>query len=237
MSARHVSVARAGLLAVAALLLSAGVTHAQEVPPALGHSAPGPAARETSGATAAPEATPTAPPAAVEEMIERGAYLVKIGGCNDCHTPHVAGPAGLEPDQERMLSGHPEDLDMPPPPALPPGPWRTLGSETRTAFAGPWGVSYARNLTPDDETGIGSWSEEDFTEAMRNGRHRGGDRPILPPMPWQNVARLTDDDLRSLYRYLTSIPPIRNRVPDPVVAGRKGDAVTPPAAGTRAAAR
>lgn len=151
-------------------------------------------------------------------MIERGAYLAWIGGCNDCHTPLKQGPNGSEPDVDRMLSGHPEAVQMPPPPTLPAGPWTTLASATNTAFAGPWGVSFATNLTPDRDTGIGAWSEKVFVEAMRTGRHRATERPILPPMPWRNVARLTDDDLRSLYRYLASIPPIVNRVPEPLIA-------------------
>lgn len=147
------------MLGVTLTLLASSVAWAawaQEISPALGHSAPAPAPQEpTSGATAAPVATPTPPPAAVEEMIERGAYLARIGGCNDCHTPHVRGPHGVEPDATRLLSGHPQDLALPAP-KPPDGPWRMLTSESRTAFAGPWGVSYARNLTPDRETGIGS---------------------------------------------------------------------------------
>ena len=90
-----------------------------------------------------------------DPSVQRGRYLVTIGGCNDCHTPHVRGPHGVEPDATRLLSGHPQDLALPAP-KPPDGPWRMLTSESRTAFAGPWGVSYARNLTPDRETGIGS---------------------------------------------------------------------------------
>lgn len=189
-----------------------------EISPALGRQTPPPVPPEAS--VAAPAATPAAavPPAAVEGMIERGAYLVRLGGCNDCHTPLKNGPNGPEPDLDRMLSGHPADLKMPPPPKLPPGPWTSLSSETNTAFAGPWGVTYASNLTPDKTTGIGSWSETSFVESLRAGKVHGGERPILPPMPWRNVARLTDDDLRSVYRYLTSLPPIENRVPAAEVA-------------------
>jgi len=109
---------------------------------------------------------------------------------------------------------------MPPPPKLPEGPWNSLASATNTAFAGPWGVSYASNLTPDKDTGMGAWTERIFVETMRTGKHRGDARPILPPMPWPNVARLTDDDLGSMYRYLTSIPAIKNRVPDAEVAAK-----------------
>src|SRR5437870_2909027 len=85
-----------------------------------------------------------------EKQLARGAYLVTIGGCNDCHTPLKMGPKGPEPDRDRMLSGHPQSLVMTPPPKQAPnGPWMWSGAVTNTAFAGPWGISYARNLTPD----------------------------------------------------------------------------------------
>ena len=152
------------------------------------------------------------------ERIRRGEYLVTIGSCNDCHTPLKMGPNGPEPDMSRMLSGHPEKLVMPPAPKLGDGPWMWSGAATNTAFAGPWGVSYARNLTPDNLTGIGIWTEEMFIKTLRSGRHWGVARPILPPMPWQNVAHMTDEDLKSVYAYLRSIKPVRNQVPDAVLA-------------------
>jgi hypothetical protein len=128
------------------------------------------------------------------------------------------GPNGPEPDRTRMLSGHPESLVMPPPPKLPKGPWVWTAAGTNTAFAGPWGVSYAANLTPDRVTGIGIWNEETFIKTIRTGRHWGVSRPILPPMPWQNVRGLTDDDLKAVYAYLRSIPAVKNQVPDAIVA-------------------
>ena len=150
--------------------------------------------------------------------VERGRYIATTAGCNDCHTPLKMGPNGPEPDMSRLLSGHPEGLVMPPPPKLPDGPWQWLGAGTSTAFAGPWGVSYALNLTPDQNTGLGIWTEDMFVKAMRTGKHMGQSRPILPPMPWQNVAQMTDADLKALYAYLRSIPAIKNRVPDAVIA-------------------
>lgn len=155
--------------------------------------------------------------AAMKARVARGAYLVNIGGCNDCHTPFKMGPHGAEPDRSRLLSGHPESLKMPAPPK-PNGPWLWSGAATNTAFAGPWGVSYAANLTPDRLTGIGTWNEDTFIKTIRTGRHWGVSRPILPPMPWQNVRGLTDDDLKAVYAYLRSIRPIKNQVPDAIVA-------------------
>lgn len=155
--------------------------------------------------------------AAQKARVARGAYLVTIGGCNDCHTPLKMGPKGPEPDLSRMLSGHPGHVVMPEAPS-PKGPWVWSGAGTNTAFAGPWGVSFARNLTPDQVTGIGIWSEEMFMKTIRSGRHWSVGRPILPPMPWFNYAKMTDEDLKSVYAYLRSIPPVKNDVPDAILA-------------------
>lgn len=155
--------------------------------------------------------------------IERGAYLVRTMGCNDCHTPWKMGPRGPAPDMSRALTGHPADLVMPPPPKLPEGPWTWVGAATNTAFAGPWGVSFSANLTPDPETGLGKWTEEMFIQTMKTGRHEGKGRPLLPPMPYFVVAELTDTSIRDLFAYLQSLPPVHNRVPapvDPPEAGR-----------------
>jgi mono/diheme cytochrome c family protein len=160
-------------------------------------------------------------PSAVEvkrAQVARGEYLVTIGGCNDCHTPLRMGPRGPEPDTSRALSGHPQDVPMPAAPKLPNGPWLWTGAATNTAFAGPWGVSYARNLTPDEVTGIGVWSEATFMKTIRTGKHWGVGRPILPPMPWSNYAKMSDEDLRAVYAYLRTLKPVRNEVPEAIVA-------------------
>jgi len=164
--------------------------------------------------TGEPSASAPAP-----SPVDRGAYLVKIAACNDCHTPWVNGPNGPEPDMTRMLSGHPENMPMAPPPALDPSTgWMWAGAATNTAFAGPWGVSYAINLTPDQNTGLGIWTEDMFVRAIREGKHMATSRPILPPMPWPMYRNMTDDDLKAVYAYLRSIPPVTNHVPDAVVA-------------------
>jgi len=152
--------------------------------------------------------------ASAASRVERGKYLVTIAGCNDCHTPWKMGSNGIpEPDMSRMLSGHPEGMKMPPPPA-PSGPWLASFAATQTAFAGPWGVTYAMNLTPDQNTGIGIWTEEMFIKTFRTGKHFGTSRPIQPPMPWYWMAKATDEDLKSIYAYLRTIPPVINHVPD-----------------------
>jgi hypothetical protein len=147
--------------------------------------------------------------------VERGKYLVNFGSCNDCHTPMVMGPNGPGPDTTRLLSGHPQDMLMPPAPTL-EGPWMAAASSTLTAWSGPWGVSFTANLTPDKETGLGKWTAEDFIATIRNGRHMGRGRPLLPPMPYQYVSTLTDADLRNVFAYLQSLPAISNRVPEPI---------------------
>jgi hypothetical protein len=148
------------------------------------------------------------------DRLARGKYLVTFGGCNDCHTPLKLTPKGPVPDMERMLSGHPHDTKLPLP-ELKPGPW-FAATAGMTAWTGPWGITYAANLTPDTNTGLGIWTEDMFLTAMRTGRHMGAGRQILPPMPWQNLAALNDDDLKAIYAYLRTIPAIRNEVPTPV---------------------
>jgi hypothetical protein len=150
-----------------------------------------------------------------EEQIQRGRYLVMAGGCNDCHTPWVFDEAlGMpRPDMSRMLSGHPHGG---------PDPEGTVGAHdigligpTFTSFALPFGVMYSANLTPDMDTGIGSWTEQMFLDIFRKGRHLGGDgRGVLPPMPWLWIRNMTDDDFKAVYAYLQSIPPISNAVPE-----------------------
>jgi hypothetical protein len=139
---------------------------------------------------------------------------VVIGGCHDCHTPLKVGPNGPVPDMTRMLSGHPEQFEVPKAPPL-PAPWLMIAVGSRTGFAGPWGTSFAANLTPDPETGLGDWTEQNFIETMRSGRHMGRGRQILPPMPWQVVGQHTDAELRAIWAYLRRVPPIRNQVPAP----------------------
>lgn len=148
------------------------------------------------------------------KLIARGKYLASFGDCMACHTPWKMGANGPEPDMARMFSGHPKETKLPPP-DLKPGPW-DAATAGMTAWAGPWGISYAANITPDTNTGIGIWTEEMFINAMRTGKHMGAGRPILPPMPWQASANLTDDDLKALFAFLRSVPPIVNHVPEPL---------------------
>jgi hypothetical protein len=128
--------------------------------------------------------------------VRRGEQLVAREGCNDCHTPLKTGPRGPVPDTSRLLSGHPEELEVP-----------------TTAFEAPWGTAFAANLTPDRETGLGNWTERNFIEAMRTGRHPGTGRALA--RHWPTASKRTDAELGAIYLYLLSIPAIRNQVPPP----------------------
>lgn len=154
-----------------------------------------------------------------EELRARGQYVATVSGCHDCHTPKKFGPHGPSFDSTRLLSGHPANDPLPPIDvrALQPGHW-VLFAPDLTSAVGPWGISYAANLTPDSAAGIGTWDESTFIKALRTGKHMGSEngRPILPPMPWQTIATMTDEDLKALYTFLRSLPPVNNRVPGPV---------------------
>lgn len=155
---------------------------------------------------------------ALKAQIRQGEYLANFGGCNDCHTPKTMTPTGPVPDKTRLLSGHPADASLPPVPAGVIGPtqWGALASGDLTAWAGPWGTSFAANLTPDNATGMGGWTPEMFIKTMRAGKHLGVGRNLLPPMPWFSIAALSDPDIKALFAYLKSLKPIKNQVPEPV---------------------
>lgn len=152
----------------------------------------------------------------VQEITARGKYLVNSMGCHDCHSPKLMGPKGPYPDPDRLLSGHPADEPLPPlDPKANPG-WANL-TMGLTAAHGPWGISFAANLTSDG-TGIGDWTEEQFKRALKQGLYKGieGSRPLLPPMPWQNFAEVTDEDIHAIFTYLKSTKPVVNVVPAPI---------------------
>jgi mono/diheme cytochrome c family protein len=151
------------------------------------------------------------------EQLARGKYLVTTAGCHDCHTPLIMTPNGPDRDWSRMLSGHPESLVITEAPKMPAGgPWLFAAAGTTTAHAGPWGVSFTANLTPDPDTGLGKWTFQNFKDTIRTGRHMGRGRPVLPPMPIPMYKHFTDEDLGLIFGYLQSIPAVKNRVPEPL---------------------
>lgn len=164
----------------------------------------------------APEA-PTLPagPSHVQ-LVDRGRYLVGIMGCNDCHSPKIMTPQGPIPDPQRLLSGHPANE-----PGAPvdgnAGVDRIAFSMGLTSSTGPWGTSFSGNLT-SDATGIGNWTEAQFKRAITQGLLKGleGSRPLLPPMPWQNLKDIADEDVHAIFTYLKSTKPVENVVPAPL---------------------
>ena len=176
-------------------------------------------ARSAGQAAAPPGAKTMARPATASttSIVARGKHLVDSSGCHDCHTPMKMGDNGPEPDMARMLSGHPAEIAVGAPPQL-SGVWMAATSSTFTAWAGPWGISYTKNLTPDKETGLGSWTAQQFVDTIKNGREQGHGRQLLPPMPWPAYRNMSDADLRAIFAYLQTIPAVKNKVPDPVIA-------------------
>jgi mono/diheme cytochrome c family protein len=152
-----------------------------------------------------------------DELIARGKYIVTTGGCGDCHTPKIMTANGPMEDTTRTLAGFPQGGVLPPLDVKMVAPGNWVATEMNLAgWVGPWGISFAANLTPDNGTGIGGLSEEMFIKSLREGKFMGVGRPLLPPMPWQVYGQKTDEDLKAIYAYLKSLPPINNKVPDPV---------------------
>jgi hypothetical protein len=161
--------------------------------------------------------SPTANSGTKTDPVKHGEYLVQTMGCNDCHSPKRMGPQGPEVIRETMLSGYPSNRP-------------TIKFEHEllkngfsmfypdlTGAIGPWGTSFAANLTPDD-TGLGNWTFENFKKAMTQGKSKGMDngRMLLPPMPWINYVNMEEEDLKAIFAYLKSIPAVKNVVPPPV---------------------
>lgn len=149
-----------------------------------------------------------------ESQVKWGEHLITIGGCNDCHTPKKMTPMGPDNDSSLLLSGHPANM---PPPDVDRKAMESKGyaiTQTLTAWVGPWGISYAANLT-SDSSGIGDWNEDRFILCLREGKWEGlaGSRQLLPPMPWAGIKLMSDDELKAIFAYLKSTKPIKNIVP------------------------
>ncbi|BAU52856.1 c-type cytochrome [Mucilaginibacter gotjawali] len=155
-----------------------------------------------------------ATPPSKDSLVKRGNYLVTTLGCNDCHSPKKMGPKGPYIDSARMLSGFPSTAPIPVAGADDIKRGLVVFAGDLTAAIGPWGTSFAANIT-SDATGIGSWKEDQFKNALRHGKYKGLDseRSLLPPMPWQDLTNLTDADIEAIFTYLQSTKPVNNVVP------------------------
>jgi cytochrome c553 len=151
---------------------------------------------------------------AAEDPVKRGEYLVAIMGCDDCHSPKKMGSQGPEIITERRLSGFPGDFKLPPVDSnMIKNGWLPIWNEL-TTIIGPWGQTYAGNIT-SDSTGIGTWTEAQFKKAITEGKYKGLDntRPLMPHMPWQNYRSLHEEDIKAIFAFLKSTPPVKNVVP------------------------
>lgn len=152
-----------------------------------------------------------------DNQVEWGKHIVTISGCNDCHTPKKMSDHGPVLDSSMMLAGHPAKM---PPINVNRKEMQSKGlvvSQDLTEWIGPWGTSYAANLTPDP-TGTGNWKEEQLFLALREGKYKGlpNSRQILPPMPWEMFRYMTDDEIKAIWAYLRTIPAVSNNVPAPL---------------------
>jgi len=153
----------------------------------------------------------------VSATVARGKFLITLGGCHDCHTPKLMTDKGPALDTKRLLSGFPSSEKVPAVPegVIGPKSWGGLFTNDLAGWAGPWGISFGSNITPDKETGIGAWTEKTFIKTLRTGKTPGG-RLLLPPMPWESIRQANDKDLKAMFAYLMSLPPVRNMVPSPI---------------------
>lgn len=149
-----------------------------------------------------------------DQLVQRGNYLVTTYGCSDCHAPKRMGPKGPEIITELMLSGYQANIPLAQidKSVLQKG-WLIFTADF-TGAVGPWGVSFAGNIT-SDSTGIGNWPEENFIKAITQGKLKGidGGRSLLPPMPWQNLAKMTIDDKKAMFAFLKTTKAVHNIVP------------------------
>ena len=122
-----------------------------------------------------------------KEKLERGEYLADVLVCIECHTPGILSGGERGPD----LAGSEVGYEIP--------------------FSG---IYHGPNLTPDEETGIGTWSEDDIVKAIRTGERPDG-RILSAVMPWRAFAHLTDEDAYAVAAYLKSLEPVSNQVPGP----------------------
>ncbi len=135
--------------------------------------------------------------------VKRGEQLTMLGGCHDCHTPKLANG---QLDMSRMLSGHPADA-----PLAPDGKGGVSTNLMLTSWKGPWGMTLTRNITPDKDTGIGTWTLADFKKTIRTGVNPKGE-VLMPPMPIPTLQNLPEQDLEAIYNYLMTVKPIHNAV-------------------------
>jgi len=153
-----------------------------------------------------------------DSQVKWGERLVTICGCNDCHTPKKMGPNGPENDMSLMLSGHPANLPASAFDAKEAAKKGLIVTQTFTSWTGPWGTTYAANLT-SDSTGIGMWTEAQFIKALKEKKWMGleNTRPLMPPMSMMPATLMSDGELKAIFAYLKTTPAINNVQPAAVL--------------------
>jgi cytochrome c553 len=153
-----------------------------------------------------------------ESQVKWGEHLVAIAGCNDCHTPKKMGQHGPEDDISLMLSGHPAQAPAPDFDRAEAAKKGLIVTQSFTAWTGPWGTTFAPNLT-SDTTGIGGWKEEQFLKALHELKWMGleNTRPLMPPMSMMPATKMSDDELKAIFAYLKTTPPVKNTAPEAVL--------------------
>jgi mono/diheme cytochrome c family protein len=128
-----------------------------------------------------------AKPAAQEgdDLLEKGQYLAEITGCIGCHTP--IDERGQQVPNMVAAGGYPFAL-------------------------GEQGVVFTKNITPDEETGVGSWTDQEIKDAITTGVSPDG-LHLHPIMPYFFFNKMADDDLDAIVAWMRSLPPVRNEVP------------------------
>jgi len=174
--------------------------------------------KETAEATPASSGSASAGNGGFESQVKWGEHLVKVGGCNDCHTPKKMGANGPENDVSLMLSGHPAQMPPADFDAKEAAKKGLIVTQTFTSWTGPWGTTYAANLT-SDTTGIGGWKEEQFMKCLHEKKWMGLDntRPLMPPMSMMPATEMSDDELKAIFAYLKTTPAIKNVAPQAVL--------------------
>lgn len=149
-----------------------------------------------------------------DSLVERGRYLVTILGCGNCHSPKTMTPEGLMADTPTLLSGFPATRAIPEFQKTFIQEGGVVVNSDLTAAMGPWGISFAANLT-SDTTGIGNWTEEQFNMGLKHGKIKGLEmpQPMMPAMPWNNWGGIKEADVRAMFYYLQSTKPVNNKVP------------------------
>jgi len=151
-----------------------------------------------------------------DSLLKRGEYLIHVGGCDHCHTPKKMGPNGPEPDMDNRFAGYPADRPFGKIDSNLIKNGKIVFSGDLLAAAGPWGVSFGANISGDD-TGLGTWTLDQFKKAFQEGKWKGmdGSRTLLPPMPWQDFKAMTNDDVAAIFAFLKASKPIKNIEPAP----------------------